>query len=94
MTTEQFLNDFMEEIYKERQKQELKWGSQHHGWFVWLSILSEEVGEVNRAALKMISREGDITSLKEEIIQVASVCGALYEQIKEIESKDMAKIAI
>lgn len=89
ISVKQHFTAFIEDVTKERQRQLQKWGNKCHGWFVWLSILSEEVGELNRAALRMISHEGDIDSIKEELIQVASVCGALYEQLKELENREV-----
>ncbi|TGL06463.1 hypothetical protein EHQ43_08600 [Leptospira bouyouniensis] len=43
----------LEEVKKERERQDLKWGKNRtHTPQEWLMILGEEVGEVNRAALQ------------------------------------------
>lgn len=39
-------------IQAERQRQERKWGSQHHDPEMWLAILMEEVGEAAKACLE------------------------------------------
>lgn len=41
----------IEEVVSERHRQDIKWGPQHHSPEVWLTILTEEVGEVARAIL-------------------------------------------
>ncbi len=38
-------------IREERQRQNEKWGDQDHNDFVWLAILTEEVGELSEAIL-------------------------------------------
>jgi hypothetical protein len=38
----------------ERQRQDAKWGPQHHGPAEWLVILMEEVGEAAQAALQTL----------------------------------------
>jgi len=39
-------------VINERYRQEEKWGPQHHSKEKWLTILTEEVGEVARAILE------------------------------------------
>ncbi len=77
-------------IDQERDKQDAKWGVQHHDPEVWHVILSEEVGEVAEEILKLrqcivddepafadVARE----LLKEELVQVAAVCVAALEDL-------------
>lgn len=45
-------NPIFRDIWKERTRQDLKWGPQHHNPFKWLAILMEEVGEATRAKLQ------------------------------------------
>lgn len=61
-------------IYKELQRQELKWGEQNHSQADWFVILGEEVGEVARAIF-----EKQTDNYREELIQVAAVCMAALE---------------
>lgn len=41
-----------EEVMSERERQERKWGAQHHDPIKWYAILGEEVGEVARSILE------------------------------------------
>jgi hypothetical protein len=41
-------------VTAERQRQNTKWGPQHHGPAEWLAILMEEVGEAAQAALQTL----------------------------------------
>ena len=43
----------IQDIISERRRQDAKWGAQNHSDFVWLAILSEEVGEAAQAILKV-----------------------------------------
>lgn len=45
-------NAVLAEVAGERVRQNDRWGSQSHGPFVWLAVLTEEVGEVAQAALE------------------------------------------
>lgn len=40
------------DVRMERERQNRKWGAQHHTPMEWLAILGEEVGEANKAALE------------------------------------------
>lgn len=65
------------DVVKEMVRQDNKWGEcrdQHP--YVWLAVLGEEVGEVNRGAL-----EEDWQNYKEEIIQVIAVCMQMLKNI-------------
>ena len=46
------LGPFINAVMNERIRQEAKWGPQHHSKEKWLTILTEEVGEVARAILE------------------------------------------
>lgn len=61
-------------IQAERDRQDDRWGEQHHGPDGWLAILIEEVGEVARAIL-----EGRGTQYHDELVQVAAVAIAALE---------------
>lgn len=66
-------------VLGERRRQDEKWGSQRHlPRDRWMTILTEEVGEVANAIL-----EDDVTNLKIELIQVAAVCIAFAEALED-----------
>lgn len=79
------------EVRKERDRQDAKWGEQNHSPFVWLAILGEEVGEVNKAALESVvfrpqDRDAEnqwllqkLEDYREELVQVAAVACAMIE---------------
>jgi len=60
--------DVFEEIGKERDAQDRRWGAQEHDPFYWLSILGEEKGEACKAA-----NQGRWDQFRAELIQVAAV---------------------
>ena len=55
-------------IEQECERQKTKWGEQNHDPFVWLAILTEEVGEAAQAIL-----EQDWDQMRAELIQCAAV---------------------
>lgn len=70
------------EIELERARQDNLWGEQNHSPLVWLSILTEEFGEVGKALNEWIN--GDPESAKRyrnELIQVAAVAAAAVESL-------------
>lgn len=73
------MENILNEIKAERQRQDAKWGEQNHHPFVWLAILGEEVGEVNKAALEHSFSGKSLDEYREELIQVASVAVAMVE---------------
>lgn len=76
--------DVLKDVAAERTHQTKKWGVQRHTWGNWITILTEEVGESAQEALRLTfgkEGEGDIRSLREELIQVAAVAVAIIEHI-------------
>lgn len=67
MIDPRILND----IIRELERQEAKWGVQDHLPYTWIAILVEEVGEVCQAVLK-----GDADNYREELVQVVAVAVA------------------
>ena len=66
------------DIRQERALQDQKWGSQRENpTLLWAAILTEEVGEVNRAILD----KADAQHLRAELVQVAAVAVAWMEAI-------------
>lgn len=74
-----------DDVLKERERQNEKWGRQRHEHPYWLTILVEEVGEVAQAMQKgsVASKETDADDLYKELIHVAAVASAIAEQVKE-----------
>lgn len=64
----------IDEIIKERNKQDEKWGKQNHHPYKWLAILGEEVGESNKAVL-----ENSLLGYRDEMVQIAAVAIAAVE---------------
>jgi NTP pyrophosphatase (non-canonical NTP hydrolase) len=75
------------EVFKERLRQNAKWGIQRHDLGKWLAILVEEVGEVSQAMQPLLGltsgKETDAQDLYNELIQVAAVAQAAAEQLRE-----------
>lgn len=67
------------EIQQERKRQDEKWGVQTHAPADWLTILGEEVGEVNKAAYEAKFCNGPIIHYRDELIQVAAVAVSMLE---------------
>jgi len=66
--------EVFEEIRRERNAQDRRWGAQEHDPFYWLSILGEEKGEACKAA-----NQGRWDEFRAELIQVAAVAVAIVE---------------
>ncbi|WP_340074498.1 hypothetical protein [Leptobacterium sp. I13] len=78
------------EVIDERLSQDTKWGEQNHRPMEWLSILGEEVGEVNKACLETYfnyPENGGYTEMRKEVIQVAAVAVAIVESLDRNELK-------
>lgn len=73
------LSTLLGKLTAERERQDAKWGSQRHlPQDRWMTILTEEVGEVANAIL-----EEDIENLKVELVQVAAVAIAFAEALED-----------
>lgn len=69
--------DFLvNEIHLELNNQDKKFPNQQHDIFKWLSIISEEFGEIHKEALEMENL--DTYNLKKEIIQTITLLVRLY----------------
>lgn len=71
----------IKDLILERKRQDDKWGEQNHDPCVWMTILTEEVGEVAKEALRMRFALGDLALYRAEAIQVAAVALAMVECI-------------
>ena len=78
-------NEVLLTVGLERLLQNKKWGRQRRSLGIWLKILVEEVGEVAQAMQSNESwgKPTDAENLYTELIQVAAVCVAIAEQVKE-----------
>jgi NTP pyrophosphatase (non-canonical NTP hydrolase) len=62
------------ELAAQMNRQDRKWGIQHHTQETWLSILGEEFGEACKAL-----NEGDLSDYRNELLHVAAVAMAAIE---------------
>ena len=79
------------DVYKERLRQNEKWGLQRHDMGRWLSILVEEVGEFAQAMQSDMNshKETDADDKYTELIHVAAVASAIAEHILEEKEKNV-----
>lgn len=64
----------LQEVLRERERQQAKWGEQNLAPAIWLMIIGEEVGEANNAALEhFLGNAQDLDHYREELVQVAAV---------------------
>ena len=94
------MENFIEQIRKERERQNNLWGVQEHSLSKFMSILLEEVGEsakeandyeaiIDRTAdycgpLDEISKKQHLIDCQTELIQVAAVAVQICERIESI----------
>ena len=72
------------EIEEERLRQIKKFGKQVHDPYKWITILTEEVGEISKCSLELdMTKVKDVTGYLAEVIQAAAVCVAMAECIIE-----------
>lgn len=68
-----------EQVARERERQDAKWGEQNHTPAEYLMILGEKVGEANKAALEAHFEGKSLNEYRKELIQVAAVAIAMIE---------------
>ncbi len=76
----------LQEIILERKRQDAKWGEQNHSPHVWLTILTEEVGEFAQATLAANFgtarlQPTALEDMRREVIHIAAVAVAIAECI-------------
>ena len=82
-TTSKVLDD----VLKERLRQDEKWGPQFHNPAQWMTVLMEEVGEAAQEALRVTfghmpaQKAIAYQHLREELVQVAAVAAAAIESL-------------
>ena len=60
-------------VYQEDRKQREKWGDQTHSIYKWITILSEEVGELSKAVLEAHHDTAAWKDVVKEAVQVATL---------------------
>lgn len=84
MTTTMSLQ-IVNDVLRERIRQDDKWGIQDHEDGIWLAILGEEFGEVAKEVFEedhlLRSRRSE---LREELVQVAAVAIAWIEALDRL----------
>ncbi len=79
------MNKVLQEVQKERERQDAKWGEQNHEAGRWLAILAEEFGELAKEVVEIefcSEREPcqcALIEMRAEAIQVAAVAVAMIE---------------
>jgi NTP pyrophosphatase (non-canonical NTP hydrolase) len=84
--------DFIiEEIKKERERQDEKWGEQNHHPLLWFSIIGEEYGEMCHAFNEYTFEETPehLEEMKREAVQVAACCVAMLECLERVANNGM-----
>lgn len=66
-------------VLEERDRQDVKWGTQDHTPLEWLAILTEEVGELGAEVLASHFHRQFNKNLRAEAVQVAAVAIAIVE---------------
>lgn len=91
------MDKVLNDVLRERERQNNKWGVQNHNAVEWIAILTEEVGEASKEAVDFHFANGDVDpalkaglnlqrirldNYRKELIQVAAVA------IQAVESLD------
>lgn len=72
-------NKPLNDILRERARQDAKWGEQNYDPPVWMTILMEEVGEASECVLHEEFGGSEAQNLREEVVQIAAVAVAFLE---------------
>lgn len=73
MKNSQIFQNIVADIKAERERQNEQWGEQTHEDYIWLAILTEELGEVAQAILHDEFGGPHANTVEAELIQVAAV---------------------
>ena len=79
MTDKALRKRAVQDILQERDFQDAKWGEQNHDPFLYLTVLTEEVGELAKSALQARFGGPEGTKMRDEAIQVSAVAMAIVE---------------
>ncbi len=77
----ELLTTALQSVLEERRSQDAKWGEQNHIPFIWLGILTEEVGETSEAMLHETFGGPKAENIRKEAVQVAAVALAIVEYL-------------
>lgn len=68
-------------VLEERKKQDTKWGEQNHNPYIYLAILTEEIGELAQAILQTQfgGDKGGWKNVRKEAVHTAAVALAIIE---------------
>ena len=69
------------DVLRERKRQDDLFGQSNQNDFVWLAVLSEEVGEASQCALHKEFGGNEAGNLRTELVQVAAVAIAWIENL-------------
>jgi NTP pyrophosphatase (non-canonical NTP hydrolase) len=75
----QIQTDVLMHVKQERTRQDQKWGEQNHDPITWVTILTEEVGELAQAALHARFGGPKAYAFGEEATHCAAVAVAILE---------------
>lgn len=82
-------------ILEERKRQDEKHGKNSHSPTLWLSIMTEEVGETARAINEFsfdcnnkIQQIEQVNNIQKELIQVLAVGFAMHNDLEKIKNKE------
>lgn len=82
------MDNILNDIKKERDRQDKKWGLQEHHPCVWLTILSEEIGEVAKEICDSGFRTDNLSdNYRNELIQSAAVLVAMIQNFDNEKEK-------
>jgi NTP pyrophosphatase (non-canonical NTP hydrolase) len=75
------MSKVLEDIVKERVKQDLKWGEQNHNPYKWTAIIMEELGECSEAVsqTEFGGPKGGLENIRKEAIHTAATALAFVE---------------
>jgi NTP pyrophosphatase (non-canonical NTP hydrolase) len=79
------MSKVLQDVQTERERQDAKWGISNNSPMEWVAILSEEMGEVARAAMNNFYRGESLTAYRAELVQVAAVAVAAIENLDRSE---------
>jgi NTP pyrophosphatase (non-canonical NTP hydrolase) len=71
----------IQDVIEERLRQDDQWGEQNHDPSMYLTILTEEIGEIARAVFEARFDGAPISRIREEVVQAAAVAVAMVECI-------------
>lgn len=71
----------LHDVNRERERQDAKWGEQKHDLCTWVTILTEEVGELAQAVLHDTFGGPHAEEVRMEAIHVAAVAVQISEYL-------------